>query len=316
MSSSIYRFRSFLKRNFAVILLITLIASSVSAYAFYTEYSKPFYVKKTREVPYFSYEAGFEHWMIVEKENPMWSVGEVLKNRDLYPPVSDTIETAFYIKTQEGVNVSYQVRGDLVIVSGGDEVWRSRLFEKSGSAKGSVREEFEISISDVEKVRSEIEDFLKRGVGAKIEIYANYTLKKGKSISESLKEVITPGILTKVSAESKENTVKDVVVEKVESKKPLTSYLPFAIALVVSIAFGVVAISNYFTFEEDPGVLKEIEFQKVLSKYSKWISRASFSDDLEKSFKVVEITSAFDLVNAAIDNGRRVLYGSGCIIIL
>ena len=314
-----FRLYSFIKRNFWILSLILIAIAIASGFTLY-KLSKPEYKTVKVNVPFYTVEGGYDGYAVVMEENPIWDVGEILRDKPIYiSSVAPELNVSFSFKINgKDVNVTICESSRVVYFSEYDDkvVWELEYLNSSKISNGdSISDTISINISELRNKIIETQKSLgfrdgKTGVKVVTDVkYSGYVDDK----PVEGRKVYTLPIVIGSNTYKFNNFIKSENIERFEDRtvviQPLLTYkVVSAIAMIVSLTlFGVFAFIR-FTFKPENYDIDKLKLESEEKKFEKWISHGTLKS--VESTARIELDSLEDLFNTAIDTNERIIYDS------
>lgn len=330
MKLTIYKVSSFVVRRYRIILVLLLIAFSLSGFYAYTALTPGHETQTENErVTLYEYKAGYDHHAVVEQENPLWPVGWTLTNQPLYFSfICPNLDLGFNFQitgASESETMTAQYLTKLVLSSSSENTtyWRKEIVLSNGTAvlddMNALYNPSRIKVTEINEEINAVQEALHfRGgnTNAKIITSVRYTGYLNGERIDTQKEIpldIEIGSSTyKVSSRNYEEIItRDIVHTISVPKSPSTNDI--IISASVPVTFLVLII--LFTFVKlnyrplDETVVQELVREKEYEKYKELISKGALPSDIERRDLVrITVRSLEDLANIAIDKDERVIF--------
>ncbi len=312
-----YNLLSWVKRRWVFLALIFLLLSAGFGYAYYTTPSvRNSSATVTTTLCRWSGEISGRG--VVMKANPIWDVGETVR-LPIYPlsiMPEARLGLSFNVsgkdvnlKFEREIRVLYYISYDKERVI--EEVYRSSSNVSTGSGFSDV---LSLNVSDVFnriELARKVLKLPREKTGVEIVGRVRYSgTVEGKPV-EGLQEfrgsISFPyeGFYV-ISGDSKNGT--ETFTDTVKRTYPVNQRKR-ALLLLFSMLSGVLAVGTVLVGRRfDPAAysVEELAFKRELKKLSKWISVGKLPSNLPS--KRIELATLTDLVEAAIDMNKRVIY--------
>ncbi len=245
-------------------------------------------------------EAWYYHSARVEKENPLFDVGTVLSNRDIYfSSISPNLTCKFKFKATKPMNLSAETK---LVMSAADGITYWRKEEKISSKELFGKEieiPFNISIKDVRKEIRTIQDSLDFH-GGKVKVEVVTTIKYEEKKKTLHLSIDFTGSAYKVRGDKFTDFGKKEILIKKNTQENFPIHTIFTPIIAILMASFTFIRLRYPPIR--PVVKEEVEYKK----FKDFISEGKAPSKREKLIRV-EINSLKDLVSIAIDAGERVI---------
>lgn len=312
------------KKYWISILVVLIIAFSLSTVYAYHNITTSNFQKEKEKVVLYQYKAWYDHDAIVERPNPLWSVGTSLNNQPLYfSAITPNLSVKFHFlidsPSPKNITVNYQLKK--VLLCGGKErnYWSKEEVITTGEEKlrsGGLQSDFRLNITEVErdiKGMREALDFyggdIKLNVIAKVSYQGEIGKEKVKEEKEFPLTINLKGAYYEVSGKTFKEPVEREIVRKraiplSPSEKTVLVAPPVILFLSIICFVGIKQRYRPLTEEE----VKKLKRDKEYRRFKEEISEGKYHEELERGKKLIEIKSLEDLIKAAIDMYKRVIY--------
>jgi hypothetical protein len=335
MKLSTYKFLEAVALRYGVILVILVVAFSISGIYAYAVFSPRYETRtETESITLYEYKAVYEHSTVVEQGNPLWPVGWELSNQPVYfSAISPNLNACFkfqisapYSSAAADISANYLTKLILSASHKNITYWHKEKTISDGSmslsaaADDKLENHFNLSITEIKKEIDAIQNSLKfYGGDTNIEVVTTvrYNGEAGGEIIDDKKEFSLPieisGSTYKVPGKSYEETIKKDVMREVTVPLPpskgamIISSSSVFILFVLIVAFSVIKL-RYEPLEES--AIQELIKEEEYGKFKDLISRGKLPSDadMKKGMDRLEVNSLEDLANIAIDTDERVIF--------
>ncbi len=324
------RLRRLLDEQFDLLVAVLAVLALVGGAVTYTTHVDPGTTTEERVVDTWQTSGAFDHGATVTEENPLFPVGEQLRNRTVYftgvSPVLNGSYTFGY-RASGGGELATSIDVELVTRSvvdgegGQDVLWETtRTLRESGSATiapgTTAQVQFGVNVSDVAAERDQIEEEL-GGTAGTTETFVRATVDvegtvNGRAVDTEQVHTLPltlEGRTYRVGpAEAGTNrfeTTRQVTTPRTYG--PLRSVGAPALALVsvVGLAGLVVARSRY-RFELTDAEREWLSYQEERDEFDEWITSFALPPEAFDRPQA-EASSLADLVDLAIDTDNGVI---------
>jgi len=304
-----------MNRKYLAISLVSLLAIIAGGAWGYMLYSDPITVdEKVLEYEY-TYSGQFDFSAEVLNYNPIYDVGEVLSGMAGYfysiSPIMDIDFNLIFEPSIENSSANVSTTTILIVQSLDDDdvpFWSKELLLSSSSdvldGSSSHHDSFSIDTTDIKMIDLEVWDLVGGSTGNTVgQIITTVTLDGHISNTEIIeeKEYVVPINFRKdyYSVENEESSepVKNSYfsIAKIDSKRGFEDL--WRQLAIIGGGFIVLILALYMGRDRDP---------KDYSEFKDWVSEGNYPDgDWEKE---IFIPNLRDLVDVAIDTGKRVIY--------
>ncbi|NJE49519.1 DUF5305 family protein [Thermococcus sp. 9N3] len=307
-----------IRRNWLAVLLVSLLISGALAYAYTVT---PAVVRETSKVskPLYRWGGVLNASAVVAKENPIWSSGERVSlpiyPLDVTPVLEPTLTWKIYAKSAD-VNVTAHMKVLYYVSYNGERLFEKVYNASSASGRNGVVLSIPVNVSDVvSRIEADVAFLKLPRFESGIEVKGDFSYSgtvEGKPVSGS-------GSLNgnvKVSYGSVYTFTGDAVngtgtyTETVTFTRPVNRVKRTLLlgGSVLALALAIVALVLRFRFNPSPEVVERVRAMAELRRYGKWISTGKLPESYVHSPPKVEFPSLGDLVETAIDHGKRVIH--------
>lgn len=306
-----------LRRNWLVAVIVSLLLSGALAYAYV---STPAVVHETLKVsrPLYRWTGVLNASAVVTEENPIWEPGERV-SLPVYPlDVAPVLEPAlsFGILAKSGnVNVTARLRVLYYVSYNGEKLFERTYRVSSISGINRVTLTVPVNVSDVVSRIEEDVAFLKlprfeSGIEVVGDVSYSGTVD-GRPVSG--KRTLRGNV--RLSYGSVYSFTGDVAngtgtySEAVTFTRPVNRVRRtlFLAGSLLALVLAVVALVLRFRFNPSHDEIKRMRAMAEFRRYGKWISTGRLPESYVHSPPKVEFYSLGDLVETAIDHGKRVI---------
>lgn len=328
MKLATYKFSTAVARRYWLILVILLVALSISSIYAYGVLS-PHYETRTESesIALYEYNAWYEHSVEVEHGNPLWPVGWKLSNQPVYfSAISSNLNGSFnfQISAPSSADISAHYLTKLILSSSikNTTYWHKEKTLSKGtmvlSGGDKLQTAFRLNISEIEKEIDAIQDSLDfSGGSTSVEVITTVRYNGevgGEKVNEEndfLLPIKISSSTYKVSSKNYEETIKKDVLREVnvplspsKGDKIVSFSFPSILFLLI-VAFTVIKL-KYTPLDES--AIQELINEKEYEKFKDLISRGKLPSDINMSMVKLEVKSLEDLANIAIDKDERVIF--------
>ncbi len=307
-----------IRKNWVVVFVLSLLLAGGLAYAYA---STPTSVTQTSKVsrPLYRWGGVLNASAIVTKENPIWPLGERVSlpvyPLDVAPLLEPTLKWEISGESAD-VNVTAHIGVFYYVSYDGEKVFEKTYNVSSASGVNSVVVSVPVNISDVVSMIEADVGFLKlprfeSGIEIKGDVvYSGTVAGRPASGSSSLNGnvKVSYGSVYTFTGDAANGTGK--YTETVTFTRPINDKRR-ALFLAGSLLAGImvaIAVALRLLFNPSVQEIKTVRELAELRRYRKWISRGRLPESYANSPPKVEFLSLADLVEAAIDHGKRVVH--------
>ncbi len=327
MNLSTYKFLGVVAKRYWVILVLLIVALSISGIYAY-EVLSPHYetISKSESVTLYQYKAWYEHSAVVEQRNPVWPVGYTFSNQPVYfSAISPNMNGSFNFQiTGSSTDIAAQYLTKLILSSSiqNTTYWRKERTISSGSmdlrGDDKLQSAFSLNISEIEKEIDAIQDSIDfSGGSTNVEVITTvvYNGEVGGERVDEQKDFPLPikisGSIYEVSSKSYDETIKKDVVREVNvllspsKADKIVSFSSISILFLLILAFTLVKL-KYKPL--DDSAIQELIKEEEHEKFKDLISEGKLPSDINISMLRLEVKSLEDLINIATDIDERVIF--------
>ncbi|WP_306055601.1 DUF5305 family protein [Natronococcus wangiae] len=307
-----------------VVIIALLTLTLLSGWLVYTAHIAPPIDTEVRETGSIEVEHSFEHSAVVERENPIFPVGEPLENRDRYfTDLNPTLDGDYVYTVDAGdaTNVSVETEFGLQLRAVGDNTEYWQEFESIQTEQLTVDEQsedqlhFSVNVSGAENRVEEIERGMGGSVGTtEIAVVANTTVS-GTIGSKDVEETethalrIEPDDATYRVYPDGTDDMRVTVTEPVpvaEEYGLARTYGSILLFLLSGTATAVLGWRHHQGTLRPPSDVRDtIERQDTRRALDDWITVGQFPS--EHNHTAVKVNSLEGLIDIAMDaNGRAI----------
>ncbi len=303
-------------RYFPIILLASLISLAASSYYLYNSF-KPDYIESESSIHHYSAIAHFSGGARVEKDNPIWKVGDVVQLPVYSYDITPEYRGNFHFTTTPPGDVNIETETKIVYYYQVKDapVWEKTVLTLTNRSQKETEVSFTINMTELKSKINQAQNAFGVYVGksgAEIIETVKYSGKiKGKDVDETLTFRIPVKVESTYYSFSELNESRDYFVKTTEIipvQKPITSKIVPSTVLLASLSVMILSITVKTRYRNVEDLEKEMEKREkgnIFKKYQKWISLATLPD---LQYDKVELESLEDIVNAANDMMERVFY--------
>lgn len=307
-----------IRRNWVAVFVLSLLLTGGLAYAYV---STPTSVTQTSKVsrPLYRWGGVLNASAVITKENPIWSPGERVSlpvyPLDVAPLLEPTLRWEISGESAD-VNVTASIGVFYYVSYDGEKVFERTYNVSSASGVNSVVVSIPVNVSDiVSRIEADVA-FLKlprfeSGIEIKGDVVYYGTIDgRPVSGSDSLNGnvEVSYGSVYTFTGDTANGTGK--YTETVTFTRPINETRR-ALFLAGSLLTGimvVIAVALRLLFNPSVQEIKKVRELAELKKYRKWISTGKLPESYVHSPPKVEFPSLGDLVETAIDHGKRVIH--------
>lgn len=283
MKLTTYKVSSFVARRYWIILVLLLIAFSISGFYAYTALTPGHETQTENErVTLYEYKAWYDHHAVVEQGNPLWPVGWTLSNQPLYFSfICPNLDLGFNFQitgasVSEAMNAQYLTKLVLSSSSENATYWRKEIVLSNGTTvlddMNALHDPFRLRVSEIDEEINAIQEALHfRGGNTNTEIITSvrYTGYLNGERIDTQKEfpldIELSGSTYKVSSNNYAETItRDIVhtisVPKSPSKNNIIFSASFPVMFLVLIILFTFVKLNYKPLDET--IVQEIIREK------------------------------------------------------
>lgn len=327
MKLTTYKFSTVIAKRYWVILVLLIVAFSVSGIYAYNVLTPQYETRTESEsVTLYEYKAWYEHNAVVKQGNPLWPVGWTLINQPIYfSTICSNLNVSYNFKiTGSSTDIAAQYLTKLVLSSSSENTtyWSKETIISDGTIHltggNNLHESFSLNISEIEDEINAILDsldFYGGDANAEIITTVRYSGYVGSERVDEQKEfpmsIKISGSTYKVTSKSYDETItRDVirtvnVLQSPSKGDKIVSFSFPSIFFLLILAFTLVKL-KYKPLDES--AIQELINEKEYGKFKDLISRGKLPSDINMSMVKLEVKSLEDLANIAIDKDERVIF--------
>jgi hypothetical protein len=317
--------RESLDEYFVVAVVALLLVGAAGGAAAYSAHVDPGTETRTQEVGAWESTAGYDHQATVTEPNQIYPIDYPLENRSVYyTTIAPVLNGTFHYGFAGGGELDVNAETTLVIRSVGEEgetYWEvtDSLDETSTTIgpDGTVRTTFSLNISEVRSRIQSIEEDLGASPGTtQVRVVTNVTATGTAGGADASHEAgyvlsIDPGSDTysveapSAATERHPHTGTVTVERDYGPLRSLGGPAVLVLSLLGLVGLGVARDQEMLAVSEAERARLAAEAER--EEFEEWISTGQVPDAV-RSRDSVAVESLADLVDAAIDSDRRVIY--------
>ena len=289
--------------------LILLCISMFFIYIAYKEYNKPVVKNVVENVKFMKISGRFYTESKVLHENPIWNVGEVLKDKNIYfYDLNPVLNFGFIFISDRNINYNFSENIYLEYSAFNEILKRKAIYKNSGKFIGNLTTNHSLNISSIKKIVEEFREKYGISVNGKIVYFIKI---KNKDINFDEVFYLNISLMNKYYKISGDNKVKTLYKKVVKKKYYKRSISDKRIILPIIFSSFLISVSSYlFASWYINRNLKDedVYIKKIIKKYRKWISMGRLPKI--KGLKIIPVKSVEDIIEAAVDSNKRVIFDS------
>ncbi len=311
--------------NYAVILVVLLVAGSVGLWMGYTAFLSPSTVSEEQTASTWSKTSRFTHGAEVRKPNPVYDVGTRLRARQAYFPLIAPFlsgQHEFDYTASENASVDAETTLRLIIRStdGEETYWRST--NQLGTSNESdlrpgetLRTPYRFNLNRSRATIERIDDTFGETIGDPEVVVQATTRVTGAVNGRPVDRTFTSSIVLTPDGDAflvdDPGSVRDSFSQTrtVQRQKEYSTIWKLSVPTLLIVGFGCAGLLVWSRRLDLLSLDQTERNQLTRGRYEEWISHGNVPEPLDyPDSKRVQLHSLMDLVDVAADSNNRVLY--------